>query len=88
MQPDNGPITGTFLMNRTKIEYLLDGGADETIINEAAFSRILKYEPDTKISPYDGSLFYSCSSEIEVKGQLTLNQCIIALLWELALRSL
>ena len=62
-------------MNRTK--YLCDGGADETIINEAAFLKICRDEPKTRIQPYNGPPFHSCTGEMQIRGQLKLDHCII-----------
>ena len=59
------------------MNYLCDGGADETIINEVAFSKIRRDEPNTKLQPYFGPPFFSCTGEMNIKGQVTLSQCIV-----------
>ena len=63
------PITDIAIFNGTLVDYLCDGGADISIINETIFKKL---KTNNEIAQYQGSLIHSCSGEIQVLAKLKL----------------
>ena len=64
-------------MNNTVINYLCDGGADQSILSKTGFIKLKTANMDTKLLPYDGFRLKSASGQINVIGTTILKQCII-----------
>ena len=70
-------IVGTAVMDDVLVTYLYDSGADETIVNEALFSRLQAKNPMLKLTPYEGPLVKSCSGPMVIRGFAFVRTCII-----------
>ena len=65
------PIIGKAILDSNLVNYLCDGGADISIINENLFNK-LKINPQNEITPYQGNPLHSCSGEIRVLGTINI----------------
>ena len=63
-------------MDSNLVNYLCDGGADISIINENLFNK-LKINPQNEITPYQGNPLHSCSGEIRVLGTINIKELVI-----------
>ena len=70
------PIIGQAIFNGTIVNYLCDGGADVTIINEKLLEK-LTGKNQTAIIPYKGNQINSCSGKITIFGTVNVEECII-----------
>ena len=71
------PIVGKMIIGETLVNYLCDGGADITIINENLLNKIKTSNKSNEITPYNGKTIQSCSGEINVFGTITVSQLVI-----------
>ena len=58
------PIVGKMIIGDNLVNYLCDGGADITIINENLFNKIKSANTSNEVVPYNGKSIQSCSGEI------------------------
>ncbi|CAF0975241.1 unnamed protein product [Brachionus calyciflorus] len=69
-------ITGTALMNNVPINYLLDTGADETIMSRKGYKK-LSNEQRVVLTDYKGKFPNSASGKLPILGTVTVNKCVI-----------
>ena len=65
------------IIGETLVNYLCDGGADITIINENLLNKIKTSNKSNEITKYNGQTIQSCSGEIKVFGTITVSQLVI-----------
>ena len=71
------PIKGKAILNNTLVEYLLDSGADVSVINHELFEQIKQDDPYTRLIEYKDGKIKSYTNEIKVLGKVILQHCFI-----------
>ena len=61
LEKKSSVIKGKAIFNNTLVEFMLDTGADVTIINEKLFEKIKKEAPNTTLKEYKGHKIVSCA---------------------------
>ena len=70
------PIIGQAIFNGIIVNYLCDGGADVTIIDEKLLEKLIG-KNQTAIITYKRNQINSCSGKITIFGTVNVEECII-----------
>jgi hypothetical protein len=73
---DSSRIHGTALLNNTKISYLCDSGADDSILNRRGFEKLLA-AGEIELKEYTGPSFNSASGKLPILGSVSIERFIL-----------
>ena len=70
-------IEGIALMNGVKISFLCDSGADETILSESGYNRIMEKRKCVELKKYIGPNLNSASGKLSILGTVSIQKLVI-----------